>query len=135
MTYSYEHFMKDVQEYFGSYREGTNAGRYVLAYLKKDIDEQHLKKLFRAVCYYCRLSDYAPGISDIEYAIKKASGEDKGNIYHKTRENGTAERIKAHKQEIESLPESERIEIGNEGDLFRKLIKQDGDCQIKSIGG
>lgn len=121
---NYEQFLEHLQAYYGGYRDGTKAGSYVLRYLKKDIREDMLSTLLETVLYYCRLSDYAPGISDIEYSIRKAGEEGKPKIFHKPKNKGEAERIKKHSKEVLSLPESERVEFENEGDLFKMLLSE-----------
>lgn len=119
---TYESFMNHLADYYGQYRETTKAGSYVLRYLKKDIKEDSLSKLLETVLYYCRLSDYAPGISDIEYAIKRSASEGKHTGFHITKETGEAQRIKKHKEDILSIPEEERIDFKSEGELFKMLF-------------
>lgn len=120
---TYEQFMDHLLGYYGSYREGTKAGSYVLRYLKKEIQQGKLEQLFEAVQRYHPLSSFAPGISDIEKAIFLSGKDNKGNQYHIQTGTGEAERLQKHKDEILSLPESERIEFESEGELFRSLMK------------
>ena len=79
----YTDFMHEIQTYYGLYGEGSKVPNYVLGYLRRDIDEGKLERLFRYVTYNHAVRFGAPGISDIEKAINEALYKKKGEDVHK----------------------------------------------------
>lgn len=121
---TYEDFMTHIEDYYGPYREGTKSGSYVLRYLRAQIDQNKLKSLFDTVCLYHSLSDYAPGIADIEKSIKLSARENKSADFYIKRTTGEAQRIQQHKEQVLSLPDEERIEFDNDYGLWGRFQKE-----------
>ena len=88
---TYKTFMEKIQEYYGGYPENSIVQRYVMGYLKRDIDEKKLSRLFRFLTYNHAVRFGAPSISDIEKSIYEALRNKKGEDPHKTIDNNTME--------------------------------------------
>lgn len=96
-----------------------------IGYIEKYINQDKLKELWRCLREThsaTTLNNPFPSVKEIVGANKWSREEYKTCLLKGTTESAEVERINNHKKEIESLPESERIEIENEGDLLRKLL-------------
>ena len=85
--------MDRIQDYYGGYQEGSRVGGYVLGYLKRDIDETKLDRLFRFVTYHHPHRFGAPGIAEIEKSISEALYKKKGEDVHAIHDYTTMEEI------------------------------------------
>ena len=88
---TYKEFIDKIQEYYGSYPKESKIGGYVLSYLKRDIDEEKLDRLFRYLTYAFPHRFGSPGIADIEKAITEAIKNHKGEDVHKIKTFTTSE--------------------------------------------
>jgi hypothetical protein len=119
---TYKELTEKIQDYYGSYPEGSKIGNYVMSYLKRDIDESKLDKLFRYVTYFYPHRFGPPGIADIEKAINESIYKHKGDDVHKIKKYTTSE--------LETITEEERKEAdklieqaGGLTDMFGKVVE------------
>jgi hypothetical protein len=82
---TYQDFMDHVQDYFGAYPEKSHVPDYVMAYLKRDIDEERLNVLFRYLSYSHPVNYGAPDIAAIESAVIWGLKNNKGSGVHKSK--------------------------------------------------
>lgn len=80
---TYQEFMELAQRYYGPYPENGEVSKFVMAYLRRDIDETKLDRLFRLVTYSHGHRFGPPGIADIEKAITEAIRSGRGTDVHK----------------------------------------------------
>ena len=117
---NYKEFMDRIQDYYGGYKEGSKVGGYVVSYLKRDIDELKLDRLFRFVTYHHPHRFGAPGIAEIEKSISEALYKKKGEDVHSSN-------FKPHDTERPNTLE-EDIEMGK----LMKDLRKTFDEQVKN---
>lgn len=88
---NYKEFMNRIQDYYGGYQEGSKVGGYIVSYLKRDIDETKLDRLFRFVTYHHPHRFGAPGIAELEKSISEALYKKRGEDVHKVSHSTTME--------------------------------------------
>lgn len=78
-------FFEAIQDYYGNYQGDGKLLSYVKAYIKRDIDEEKLKTLFRFITYSHPVNYGPPDIAAIEGAIIWGLKYQKGADVHKSR--------------------------------------------------
>jgi hypothetical protein len=85
--------MNQLQDLYGAYPEESRIPDYVMAYLKRDIDEKKLTRLFRFITYSHPVRFGPPGIAAIEKSINDALYRKKGEDVHKNQVFTTGEEM------------------------------------------
>ena len=104
----YKTFITKIQEYYGYYpapkEESTpGIGDFVMAYLKRDIDEEKLNTLYRYLTYSHPVNYGPPDIAAIENAVIWALKNNKGADVHQVNPTDGSEYV-------DTITEQERKE-------------------------
>lgn len=135
----YTDFMLRIQEYYGPYVQRNSKGEiardkeqnaiptkvkdFVFAYIKKEINENSLDRLFRFIAYSHPVNYGPPDIAAIEKAINEGIKNNKGSDVHKIPEYTTGEINPRDKEEYNE----EAAEQYSKGELmngFKKILKE-----------
>mgnify|MGYP006300359549 CR=1 FL=1 len=131
---TYEQFMQRLQDYYGPYpgkgkdQKGkdipSKVPDYVIAYLRRDVDEQKLERLFRYITYSHPARFGPPGISDIEKAIEQARYKGKGEDVHRGAEPYQMPEVDIPTPEEQREAERMIQEAGGLRNMFRNMVRE-----------
>jgi hypothetical protein len=108
-----DQFIASLKEYFGE-PKNPSILKWIIAYLKKDVDVNRLKELFRYVLHTHSSKYGFPSIKELEDAIRYAQKEHSIDLR-------PDKPIGDHK--IELPDDTDCITFDSEGDLFRQIMQ------------
>ena len=120
----YKEFMEQIQNYYGGYPDGSKIHVYVMNYLKRNIQEDKLQRLFYFITFSHAVRYGAPDISDMEKAIYNALRSGKGEDVHQTRNNNTAEELPSREDIDYEAGKKMLDDAGGLTAIFKKGIKK-----------
>lgn len=111
-------FFTSLENYYGPYKGDSKVKEFVRRYILRDIDPLKYDKLLRFITYYHASRFGAPGISDIEKAIKEAIKDGKGSDVHMIRSSSYEE------QAVSDDEYKKGVDILSKTGGFRNMIDE-----------